>query len=82
MPHDREDWVKGRKIRLRVDMQVRPVRMKESRSVAPSSPRGLGYTKVLSSADAVQIASTPHDPSMRTVHYAAGIEPMVANSGI
>ena len=34
----------ARKKRLWVDMQVRPVRMKESRSVAPSSPRGLGYT--------------------------------------
>jgi hypothetical protein len=42
--------------------------MKVSRSSAPSSPRGLRYTKVLSAADVVQIASKSHDPSTRTVH--------------
>jgi hypothetical protein len=47
--------------------KVRTVRMKESRYLAPSSPRGLRYTKVLSAADVVQIASKSHDPSMRTV---------------
>ena len=51
-----------------VDVHVRPVRMKESRYLAPSSPRGLRYTKVLSAANVVQIASKSHDPSMRTVH--------------
>jgi hypothetical protein len=66
-------------------MQVRPVRLKESRSVAPSSPHALGYTQVLSSGSTVQIASTPHaivfskagktilDPSMRTVHTPPGL---------
>jgi hypothetical protein len=33
----------------------------------------LGYTKVLSSGSTVQIASTPHDPSMRTVHTPPGL---------
>ena len=50
-------------------MQVRTVRLKESRYLAPSSPRGLRYTKVLSPADVVHIASKSHDPSMRTVHF-------------
>ena len=54
-------------------MQVRTVRMKVSRSVAPSSPHALGYTKVLSSGSTVQIASTSHDPSMRTVHTPPGL---------
>ncbi len=54
-------------------MQVRPVRMKVSRYLAPSSPRGLRYTKVLSAADAVQMASKSHDPSMRTVHKPPGL---------
>ncbi len=32
MPHDREASVKGGKKTPRVDMQVRPVRMRESRA--------------------------------------------------
>jgi hypothetical protein len=69
-----------------VDMQVRPVRMKESRYFAPSSPGGLGCgdtplaalpsegcPHVLSSANPAQIASKSHDPSMRTVYSPPGL---------
>ena len=54
-------------------MQARPVRLKESRSAAPSSPRGLRYTKVLSPADVVRLHPYLIDPSMRTVHTPPGL---------
>ena len=64
----------------RQSLRSLPAHPRVRSSWAPSSPRGPRYTKVLSAADVVQIASTPHaivfskagktilDPSMRTVH--------------
>jgi len=58
----------GRQKRLRGDMQVRTVRMEESHRPLTTALLASHIHEVLSSGSTVQMASTPHDPFMRTVH--------------